>query len=71
MSQLNPERTYLHPQVVFRMIAQGEPVPLGEGGEQRWAVPNAITMVEEDDRDDGHGTSLALELDDFALPGNG
>jgi hypothetical protein len=71
VSQLNPERSYLHPQVVFRMIAQGEPVPLGEDGDQRWAVPSAITMVEEDDPGDGHATLPALEVDDFALPGRG
>jgi hypothetical protein len=47
-SQLNTERTYLHPQAVFHKIQRGEPVPLGGPDEQRWAVPQAITMVESD-----------------------
>ena len=54
VSQLNPERSYLHPQAVFWKIERGEPVPLGEEGEHRWAVAHAITMVQEDERDDGH-----------------
>ena len=51
-SQLNTERTYLHPRAVFDKIERGEPVPLGEPGEHRWAVPNAITLVEKEGRDD-------------------
>ncbi|HJS92947.1 MAG TPA: hypothetical protein VJ741_01695 [Solirubrobacteraceae bacterium] len=54
VSQLNPERSYLHPQAVFRLIERGEPVPLGEDGERKWAVPQAITMIEEVERGDGH-----------------
>jgi hypothetical protein len=55
-SQLNTERTYLRPYAVFRLIERGEPVPLGDPGEHRWAIPSAITVVEkEDDRDDGRG----------------
>lgn len=50
-SQLNPERTYLHPQAVFYRIERGEPVPLGEEDERKWAVPQAITIVEEEDQD--------------------
>ena len=37
-SQLNTERTYLHPQAVFHKIRRGEPVPLGEEGARKWAV---------------------------------
>jgi hypothetical protein len=48
-SQLNTERTYLHPQAVFSKIERGEPVPLGEEDERKWAVPEAITIVEEED----------------------
>jgi hypothetical protein len=52
-SQLNPERTYLHPDAVFHLIERGEPVTLGEDGDQRWAVPHAITIVEKaENRDD-------------------
>jgi hypothetical protein len=51
-SQLNTERTYLHPQAVFHKIERGEPIPLGAPGEQKWAVPHAITLVQEDDDDD-------------------
>jgi hypothetical protein len=52
-SQLNPERTHLHPHAVFRLIERSEPVPLGERGERKWAVASAITLVEQDDeRDD-------------------
>ena len=51
--QLNTERTYLYPQAVFHKIQQGEPVPLGEHGDQKWTVPHAITIVEmEASRDD-------------------
>ena len=56
-SQLNTERTYLHPQAVFHKIQRGQPVPLGDPGEQRWAVPQAITVVESD-----------AQRDDQALP---
>lgn len=51
-SQLNTEQTYLHPQAVFDKIKRGEPVPLGEEGEHKWAVPQAITLVEEDEAAD-------------------
>ena len=51
-SQLNTERTYLHPQAVFHKIRRGEPVPLGEQGERKWAVPDAITIVQEDETND-------------------
>lgn len=51
-SQLNTERTYLKPQAVFYKINRGEPVPLGDEGEHKWAVPQAITIVQEDDVDD-------------------
>jgi hypothetical protein len=54
VSQLNPERSYLHPQAVFRLIERGEPVPLGEDGDRKWAVPQAITMIEEVERGDDH-----------------
>lgn len=65
-SQLNTEWTYLHPQAVFHKIKCGEPVPLGEQGEHKWAVPHAITIVQEDDTEDeyprvdplGAGTAL-------------
>ena len=50
-SQLNTERTYLHPQAVFYRIEPGEPVPLGEEDERKWAVAQAITIVEEEDED--------------------
>lgn len=53
-SQLNTERTYLHPQAVFYKIRRGEPVPLGEEGERKWAVPDAITIVQEDETSDEH-----------------
>ncbi len=56
-SQLNPERSYLHPHAVFRKIERGEPVPLGEHGERKWAVPHAITMVQQDEHGDGHHSS--------------
>jgi hypothetical protein len=65
VSQLNPERSYLQPQAVFRKIERGEPVPLGEHDDRRWAVPHAITMIEEDDRVDGHASSRTLDADDF------
>ena len=71
ISQLNPERSYLHPQAVFRKIERGEPVPLGEDGQRKWAVPHAITMVQEDDRGDRHDSLRALDPDDFALSGRG
>jgi len=71
VSQLNPERSYLHPQAVFRMIERGEPVPLGEDGDRKWAVPNAITMIEEDDRGDDHTSSRTFDVDDFALTAHG
>lgn len=45
-SQFDTERTHLHPQAVFHKIERGEPVPLGELGERRWAVPCAITIVQ-------------------------
>jgi hypothetical protein len=51
-SQLNTERTYLHPQAVFDKIKRGEPVPLGEHGEHKWAVADAITIVQEDETDE-------------------
>jgi hypothetical protein len=51
-SQQNAVRTYLHPQAVFDKIERGEPVPLGAEGEQKWAVPEAITIVEEDDQEE-------------------
>ena len=50
-SQLNTERTYLHPQAVFSKIERGELVPLGEEDERKWAVPEAITIVEDEDGD--------------------
>jgi hypothetical protein len=53
-SQLNSERTYLHPEAVFNLIERGEAVPLGELGEQKWAVPHAITIVENDDEHDAN-----------------
>jgi hypothetical protein len=53
-SQLNPERTYLHPQAVFNLIERGKAVPLGVLGEQKWAVPQAITIIENDDEHDEH-----------------
>jgi hypothetical protein len=71
VSQLNPERSYLHPQAVFRMIQRGEPVPLGEDGDRKWAVANAITMIEADDRGDGHPSSRTLDVDEFALTARG
>ena len=71
VSQLNPERSYLHPGAIFRMIERGEPVPLGEDGDQKWAVPNAITMIEEDDRGDGHASSRTLDVNDFTLTAHG
>jgi hypothetical protein len=67
VSQLSPERSYLQPQAVFRKIERGEPVPLGEDDGRKWAVPHAITMIEENDRDDGHDASRMLDADDFAL----
>jgi hypothetical protein len=70
-SQLNPERSYLHPQAVFRKIEQGEPVPLGEEGDQKWVVPHAITMIQEDDPGDGHAPLRGFDANDFALPGRG
>jgi hypothetical protein len=51
-SQLSTERTYLHPEGVFQKIRRREPVPLGEPGEQRWALPTAITLVEKEGRDE-------------------
>jgi hypothetical protein len=48
-SQLDVERSYLHPRAVFRLIERGEPVPLGELGDRRWAVAHAITIVESDE----------------------
>jgi hypothetical protein len=48
-SQLNTERTYLDPHAVFHKIKLGEPVPLGEPGDEKWAVSSAITLVETDD----------------------
>jgi hypothetical protein len=71
VSQLNPERSYLHPQAVFRKIELGEPVPLGDDGDRKWAVPHAITMIEEDDRGDGHDSLWAFDPDDLAVPGRG
>jgi hypothetical protein len=53
-SQLNTERTYLHPQAVFQKISRGEPIPLGDEGEHKWAVPQAITIVQEDEGDDDY-----------------
>jgi hypothetical protein len=57
-SQLNTERTYLHPQAVFYKIKRGEPVPLGEEGEHKWAAPQAITIVQEDEGDDEYPWAL-------------
>jgi hypothetical protein len=71
VSQLNPERSYLHPQAVFRMIERGEPVPLGENGDRKWALANAITMIEEDDRGDAQAYLRALDAGDFAVLGRG
>ena len=51
-SQLNPEWSYLHPQAIFHKIKAGEPIPLGDEGEHKWAVPQAITIVQEDKSDD-------------------
>jgi hypothetical protein len=53
-SQFDTERTYLHPQAVFHKIKRGEPVPLGEEGDRKWAVPHAITMVQQDEADDDY-----------------
>ncbi len=47
--QLNTERTFLDPAAVFHKIERGERVPLGKPGDQKWAVPHAITVVEEVD----------------------
>jgi hypothetical protein len=55
-SQLNTERTYLPPPAVFQKIELGQPVPLGRPGEQKWALANAITLVEKDDEGDPDDT---------------
>ncbi len=46
-SQRNTVRIYLHPQAGFFKIERCEPVPLGQEDERKWAIPQAITIVEE------------------------
>lgn len=55
--QLNAEWTHLHPQAVFYKIERGEPIPLGHEGEHKWAVPQAVTIVEEVQGDDEYAWS--------------
>ena len=63
-SQLNPEWSYLHPQAVFHKIKSGEPIPLGDEGEHKWAVPQAITIVQEDESDDEYSRSRPAGADE-------
>lgn len=58
-SQFDTERTHLRPQAVFERIRRGEPVPLGEPGERRWALSHAITVVQSEEPDDGAGCSIS------------
>jgi hypothetical protein len=67
-SHLNAERTYLTPEAVFHRIERGEPVPLGEPSEQRWAVPHAITVVERDEEPDRRWPSAWPEEDGGNAP---
>lgn len=62
--QLETERTYLHPHAVFYKIERGKPVPLGDPGEQRWAVPSAITLVEEEGCDENRRSAPWPEAED-------
>jgi hypothetical protein len=57
-SQFDTERTHLHPRAVFGKIRRGEPVPVGEPGERRWALSHAITIVQGEERDDGADYSI-------------
>ena len=50
-SQRNTVRIYLHPQAGFFKIERCEPVPLGQEDERKWAIPQAITIVEEEAED--------------------
>jgi hypothetical protein len=56
--QFDTERTYLHPQAVFDRIRRGEPIPLGELGERRWALSYAITIVQGEQSDYGTDASI-------------
>jgi hypothetical protein len=45
---------------IFRLIERGGPIPLGERGEQRWAIPSAIILVEHEcHRDEGGWRALS------------
>jgi hypothetical protein len=61
-SQFDTERTYLHPKAVFDRIRRGEPVPLGELGERRWALSHAITIVQGEEEDDATDVSISALL---------
>jgi hypothetical protein len=60
--QFDTAHTYLHPRAVFDRIRRGEPVPLGEPGERRWALSYAITIVQGEEDDDGTDYSISALL---------